>query len=382
MHSKPRPIRQRLVVATSALGVLVAMALPAVASAAGTASVTSYGLLTYVDLSTSANHLTVAPLGSGQFRVVDTAGVSVWPGCTKVSATEAKCSNVTSMYVSVAGGDDDVAADVGAATSPNVMVLGGSGADRIQTGAGVDTIYGSDGADTIDPGPGADTVDAGAGADTISARDGAVDNVKCGSEYDTGTIDANDKPDADCEALDGAAAGALVGTTPVSGDPAGATTSTSSGGTDSPSGGGTSTPIAKVDPLANPLPVLIPAQSATFDSKGNAAVRVACPAGVGRCKGTVTLEVAVSDLGKARAAAAGTKLEKVGSARFTAKAGTKPVVRVRMSRRGRRRVIRGRKRQHCRMTVSTTSPTGKTLVSRRTITLVAARRTANRGSRR
>ena len=109
---------------------------------------------------------------------------------------------------------------------------------------------------------------------------------------------------------------------------------------------------------------------------------MACPAGVGRCKGTVTLEVAVRDLGKARAAAAGTKLEKVGRARFTAKAGTKPVVRVRMSRRGRRRVIRGRKRQHCRMTVSTTSPTGKTLVSRRTITLVAARRTANRGSRR
>jgi hypothetical protein len=107
-------------------------------------------------------------------------------------------------------------------------------------------------------------------------------------------------------------------------------------------------------------------------------VRVACPPGEGRCKGTVKLEVAQSDLGKASAAAAAAKLVEVGKARFVAKAGAKPLVRVRLSRRGRRRVLRGRKKQHCRITVSTTSPTGKTLVTRRTITLVAERRTAKR----
>jgi hypothetical protein len=285
------------------------------------------------------------------------------------------------MYVNVAGGDDDVAADVGAPTSPNVMVLAGSGADRVQTGPGADTVYGSDGADSIDPGPGADKVDAGGGADAIAARDGAADDVKCGSEFDTGNADSNDKVDVDCEALEGAATGAVVGTPPVGGGTTG-TTPSPDGTQDPATPGATTPPVAKLDPLANPLPVLIPAQDTKLDLNGIAAVRVSCPSGTGRCRGTVTLEVVESDLGKARVAAATAKLVKIGEARFAAKAGAKPVVKVRLSRRGRRRVLRGRTRQHCRITVTTTSPIGKTLVTRRTITLVAERRTANRGSKR
>jgi hypothetical protein len=378
MHSTPRAIRHRIAIAVSALGAIAAFALPASASAAGTASVSSSGVLSYSDITFATNHVTITPLGAGQYSVVDTAGVSNYSSCPRVSATQVKCSGVSSISVSLGWGDDDAAVNTGAASSPSVTLSGSYGNDTLRTGPGVDSITGGDGNDTIDPGAGADTVTAGTGADSITVRDGVADEVWCGTGSDTGLAEAADKIGSDCEALTGAVSGTLVGAPPVTPEPP--APDPADPATSDPAAPGTSTPIGPVDPQANPLPVVIPAQNPRLDSHGVAAVRVACPAGEGRCKGTVTLEVAQSDLGKARAAAAA-KLVEVGKARFVAKAGAKPLVRVRLSRRGRRRVLRGRKKQHCRITVATTSPTGKTLVTRRTITLVAERRTAKRPSK-
>ncbi len=377
MHSTPRAIRHRLAIAVSAVGAVAAFALPASASAAGAASVSSSGVLSYMDLTFATNHVTITPLGAGQYSVVDTAGVSNYSSCPRLSATQAKCSGVTAISVSLGWGDDDAAVNTAAATSPAVTLSGSYGNDTLRTGPGMDSITGGDGNDTIDPGAGADTVNAGAGADSVAVRDGVADEVWCGTGDDTGLAEAADQVDSDCEALAGAVSGTLVGAPPVIPE-APAPDAAAPASTDDPSNPGTSTPIGPVDPQANPLPVVIPTQSVKLDSKGDAVVRVACPSGEGHCKGTVTLEVAQSDLGKARAAAAASKLVEVGKAGFVAEAGAKPLVRVRLSRRGRRRVLRGRKKQRCRITVSTTSPTGKTLVTRRTITLVAERRTAKR----
>ena len=381
MSTTRRPIRQRLVFAASAAGVLFAMAVPSVASAAGAAAV-NWGQLSYVDLTSSANRLTVTPSGSRQYNVVDTTGVNAGDGCTQVSFTEATCSGVYSFYVNVGNGDDEVALNVGAAGSGFSTILGGNGADRLFSGPGPDSIYGGDGADTIDPGPGGDRADGGAGPDVITTRDGTKDTLDCGTESDSGEADSVDSVDTDCESVSifapTAGTGPAEPTSP--GDGSG---STAPGSEPQPDAGATTPPLGKIDPLANPLPVLIPAQTPRLDLKAAlAAVKVACPAGFGHCKGTVVLEVLASHLGKASASAAAAKLVKVGDARFVAKAGAKPLVKVRLSRRGRRRVIRGRKRQRCRITVTTTSPTGRTLVTRRTVTLVPQRRTTKRGSRR
>ena len=42
-------------------------------------------------------------------------------------------------------------------------------------------------------------MDGGGGDDTLQARDGAVDEVSCGTGTDTAVVDANDSVASDCE---------------------------------------------------------------------------------------------------------------------------------------------------------------------------------------
>jgi hypothetical protein len=117
-------------------------------------------------------------------------------------------------------------------------------------------------------------------------------------------------------------------------------------------------------------PPVIPSQTATVTAGGVALVRVVCPAEAGACKGTVDLVVAAATGGSKNriVAARRRKLTSLGHAKFAAKAGAKPIVHIRLNRRGRRRILRTR-HTRCRVVVTTRSATGKVVTSSRTITL-------------
>ncbi len=87
-------------------------------------------------------------------------------------------------------------------------IMGGSGADtlnsfsafsRLEGFGGADTLIGGDGPDTLIGGTGADNIQAGAGADVIDARDGGPDAIDCGTEKDTLTRDAAEGITRSCE---------------------------------------------------------------------------------------------------------------------------------------------------------------------------------------
>jgi hypothetical protein len=59
---------------------------------------------------------------------------------------------------------------------------------------------------------------------------------------------------------------------------------------------------------------------------------------------------------------------RIGKAKFNAKAGTSPVVPVRLSKRGRQRILRGR-RTRARINVTTRSASGRTTVSSQDVTI-------------
>ena len=87
-------------------------------------------------------------------------------------------------------------------------VMGGDGADtlnsfsafsRLEGFGGADTLIGGDGPDTLIGGAGADNIQAGAGADVVDARDGGPDAIDCGTEKDTLTRDAAEGVVRGCE---------------------------------------------------------------------------------------------------------------------------------------------------------------------------------------
>jgi Ca2+-binding RTX toxin-like protein len=105
---------------------------------------------------------------------------------------------------------------------------GGAGADEINSGIDnvigspfADTLVGTDAPNLIEPLGGADKVQALGGDDTIRARDGAKDDISCGSGVDSAVVDGGlDTVRPDCERVDpppavaapGAGGGAGAGT--------------------------------------------------------------------------------------------------------------------------------------------------------------------------
>jgi hypothetical protein len=210
----------------------------------------------------------------------------------------------------------------------------------------------------------------GDGNDKVAARNGTADKISCGSGTDSVVADPQDSVAADCESVD-------RGTTVLA--PTG-------GATDqqpvSPPVGGDAghTGLNEPDPTVNVTPPVIPAQTVTVSPSGVAAVQVVCPAVAGTCRGTVALVLAPATAKRSArmVAAAGAKPKGItlGSAKFTAKGGTKPVVPIRLNRRGRQRILRTR-HTRCKIVVTTRSSTGKTVTTSRNITL-RPRRTAGR----
>lgn len=90
-------------------------------------------------------------------------------------------------------------------------ITGGSAGDtlrsygafsRLEGGGGADTLDGGAGPDTLVGGARRDRLDGGSGIDVVFARDGEIDDVDCGSEHDTATIDGGEGVLRNCESLD------------------------------------------------------------------------------------------------------------------------------------------------------------------------------------
>ena len=200
-------------------------------------------------------------------------------------------------------------------------VVGGSGNDRLTGtsaantligGAGNDVLEGREGNDVLEGGAGTDQFDAGSGDDVLLSRDSAPDTLNCGTGTDISDFDAVDTLAADCER-----------------------------------------------PAAKPgSPAVLPG-AATLDRvpssvrltrKGYLRIQVTCPVtAVNGCSGSITIEVLARTAGVKLAATARTRGKS-----FSMKAGETKVTKVKISRNGRRRVLKG-KRANCKVSVHTKS---------------------------
>jgi hemolysin type calcium-binding protein len=341
--------------------------LPATAQAASVA--VSGGKLTYTAAPGEANRVTVAPWGLS-LRITDTGSggagaltLTSGIGCWRLSAISAACSgNVSGLSASLGDGDDTFD---GKLARVDTGVSGGSGDDTLSTGYGADTIEG---------GAGADALSGRAGNDTFTARDGEADTLICGDGEDGGEADLADGVAGDCEAVlppqvaPGPGAQPDPGTDPnpdPGNGPGPGTDPDPDPGKDPGTDPGTD-PGSDPSGKPNAVPPTIPAQTVLVSASGVALVRIVCPADSGGCRGTVALVLPpATNARRGKIAAAGVPRGNslaLGKTRFKAKAGTSPLVRVRLSKRGRQRILRGR-RSRARIVVTTRSADGKSVVS-------------------
>ena len=207
----------------------------------------------------------------------------------------------------------------------------------------VENLTGGTGADTLTGSSAVNRLTGGPGADIFHARDGANDHLSCGSEADTVTADPGDAADADCEAVD---------TGPKPAAPA---------------------PTATATAKAKAKKLKLSSAPITLDKNGRAPVTIVCPKSqVGGCAGTVTIEVAAEPAvkGKVKTSRRSRRRKVIGKARFRVSAGKKTKIRVRLSRRGRRKVLRKR-RVRCRVSVANKGQDGKLVTTKQTLSLKA-----------
>ncbi len=340
-------------------------------SAAGAGKVTcSSSKIKYVSVRTNAGNDTITVSG-GAFTALDggtgddrLVGGSSWDWLNGNTGDDSLDGGGGSDFLS--GGDGVDTADYSARTAPvtvtlnsssywngddgeagerdNVSttveaILGGSGNDTITAssakntlkgGAGDDKLYGVTGDDLLEGGPGRDVFDGGDGADVMRARDATADQIACGAGTDAGEADAIDATGADCEAVA------------------------------APSDAGSANPETTLD--------LIPAR-VRLTHRGKLRLRITCPEEFGTCEGTVV----ITPLGKAQASISRRKSKTIGRGRYKVQGGDTKVINVKLSRNGRRRVLRN-KRLKCKASSVTRSSTGRKVTVRKKITLQAPRK--------
>ena len=94
---------------------------------------------------------------------------------------------------------------------------------------------------------------------------------------------------------------------------------------------------------------------------------------MGGCAGTVTIDIAAEPAkGKAKSSRRSRRRKVIGKSKFKVSAGKKKTIRVRMSRRGRRKVLRKR-RIRCRVSVTNKGQDGKLVTTKQTVSLKAPR---------
>jgi hypothetical protein len=309
MRVSVNPGRLRALLAAGSL-----LAVLACATAAQAASVSeANGKLSYVAATGEANHLTIAAWGLG-LKVTETGTKNGFPialtvgyGCWRLSSSSASCP---------------------------------------RTGA---------------------VVNLGDGDDVADLTDGVTDSLTCGAGSDSGNAETADSVAADCEAVSKPAAPVDPGT-PL--DPG--TTVDPGTPVDPPIDPGVDPPVIDpaVIPPANAVPPTLPPQTVGISASGVATVLVVCPADSGGCRGIVAITIPASAsrrLAKLTAARKAAAL-KVGSTRFKVAAGKSKGVPVRLSKRGRQRILRGRTRR-ARISVTTRAADGTTTVTTQDVTL-------------
>jgi hypothetical protein len=377
------------------LSVLLAAGAMSMALAPGTAGAASVsetaGSLSYAAAVNETNDVKIEPWGLA-IRVTEAGlksdkkpiALTVGTGCWKLSTIAAACA-IPANGIQFEGGDGADRLDASTLTATRVNAGGGDGDDTVSTGGGADSLNGGDGADTLS---------SGAGDDNIQARDDTADTIVCGGGSDSGIDDVADSVGADCESV-------LPPTQVVDPDPDPdpGSADTDPAGTDDPAddlgdpvddpsdpdtsdsgnahGNGTKHHGSRA---ANAVPPAIPPQTVGVTAAGVATVKIVCPPDSGGCSGTVVIDLPQPASGKgtlAKVAARGPAALRIGKAKFNAKAGTSPVVAVRLSKRGRQRIIR-RHRSKARITVTTRSATGGSVVTTQEVTIRPKRSAARR----
>jgi hypothetical protein len=385
---QPRRLKSLLTAGAAAIAI---GALPTTADAASV-SVTG-GMVVYTTAADETNKVVVSPWGLA-LRIADAgtkgrkaSAVPVTPGtgCWKVTASVAACSsNVTYLNADLGDGADTFDASLAATPA------------TVAGGAGNDALYGSSAADTLD---------GGTGNDLFDARDATSDTLVCGDGTDSGDADASDTVAADCESIARRVVTPLPDTTDPGTDPTTDPGTGSDPGTDPGTGGDPSTgddPTGTNDdpgsdpgsgnddqdttPAANAVPASIPAQTVGVTASGLARVRVVCPADSGGCSGTVALELptasATKHRGKVSTIRGGTPFQ-LGRAKFKAAAGSAKVVPVRLSKRGRQRIVRSRGRKsRARVVVTSRRADGSTTVTTQDVQIRVKRQAPKRRARR
>jgi hypothetical protein len=259
-----------------------------------------------------------------------TAAVTVNPGSWGGDGQAGEGDNVWWSVEDVTGG------------SGNDVLTGTSGPNTISGGPGNDTVNGSGGDDSLDGGAGRDVLDGGSGADRLSSRDDEADDDRCGTDTDTVSGDYLDVLAADCELRE---LTARPGILPVPGQ-------------------------AVLD--------LVPA-TVRLTAAGKIRVRVACPAGSVGCAGVLSAAVLNQREGRRRARrrlrTAGVRPSRSGT-RFSLRAGESEVFKVKISRNGRRRVLRKRKAK-CKIRAVTRSA-GRSATATKTVVVKAPRKRKGR----
>jgi RTX calcium-binding nonapeptide repeat (4 copies) len=307
---------------TAVAGALVALACAAPAHAASVWIEPEHHYLVVVG-GPARDELTVsAGTTAGSLTLAARAGGPLGPapaGCAPAGPQSITCAGpLAGVYVDGSGGNDSLTLTAVTAS------LGGDGDDVLHGGPGGDFLGGGEGNDTVDPGAGVDTARGDDGADLLRARDNSADHLACGSGADRVEADAVDQPATDCETITRPPLPAQPAPTPAPPDPG---------------------PIAPVQ-IPTSLPALAPVRIAsrpvTMSRAGVVGLTLHCPATEKHaCQGRVTLRLR----GGAQASAAG-GAPVLGRAKFPARPGGKVHVRVKLSRNGRRRIIR-RKRARC-----------------------------------
>lgn len=317
-------------------------------------------MLTYAAAAGEANHVTIVPYGYGIW-VSDSTALTVGIGCWRMSTTAATCA-APSHGVTATLGDAADTLDASKLMFTPVTVDGGAGDDSLVTGGG------------------GDTLDGGAGTDSLT----------CGAGSDGGTADAADTVTADCESVVRSGQAAVTAPTdPVAPQPV------TDPGTDSqpqpdrdPQQGNNHSDPSAPDPstpdpgseAANAVPPTIPPQTVSVGTNGVARVTVSCPADSGGCSGTVAIVLPTPAMSSAgmHAKPKAPKPVTLGRAKFTAAAGTSPTVPVRLSKRGRQRILRGRRSGRARIVVSTRAADGTVTVGTQDVTIRPARKIKRR----
>jgi hypothetical protein len=361
---------------------------------AGAASLSeTAGSLSFAAAANEANNVTIEPWGLA-IRVTDAGlrndktaiALTVGTGCWRLSTSAAACA-IPTNGIQFEGGDGADRLDASALTRTKVNAGGGAGDDVLLTGGGSDSLSGGDGSDLLS---------GGAGDDSFQTRDGAADRIVCGGGNDSGTDDAQDTVASDCESVLAPAPvvdpnpgvtdpGSADPGDPIDdpGDPTNDPSDPAPAGSGNPHGNGNGTKHPGSQ-AANAVPPAIPPQTVGVSAAGVATVKIVCPADSGGCAGTVVIDIPQAATGKSRGkgvlakATAGHRAPlRIGKANFKAKAGTAPVVPVRLSKRGRQRILRGH-RSRARITVTTRSATGGSVVTTQEVTIRPKRSAARR----